>query len=71
LTGTKQWDDDYPGSSSQLAYSNIPFEGPVRAAWHNVRTRSPGIHEWIDSTEAAAKIQQHVGHGFDPATLTL
>ncbi|MBZ5522114.1 MAG: hypothetical protein LAP21_07715 [Acidobacteriia bacterium] len=59
------------GHPAQELIADVPFEGPVRVAWHNIRTRSPGIHEWIDSTEAAAKIREQVGDGFDPSTLTL
>jgi hypothetical protein len=59
------------GHTEKELVADVPYEGPVRFGWHIIRTRSPEIEEWIDSTEAAAKISAHVGDGFDPGTLTL
>ena len=59
------------GNAEQELIADVPYEGPIRCGWHLVRTRSPEIENWIDSTEAAEKMSAQLGDGFDPSTLTL
>lgn len=59
------------GNAEQELIADVPYEGPIRSGWHLIRSRSPEIENWIDSTEAAEKMSAQLGDGFDPATLTL
>ncbi len=59
------------GNAEQELIADVPYEGPIRSGWHLIRTRSPEIENWIDSTEAAEKMSAQLGDGFDPSTLTL